>query len=80
MSSGKGPETLYAGLKLNDNEWHTVRVVRRGKTYKLTVDDDVAEGTYLGLSLKKCLVLSVGHAHMGGGAGLNELQRKDGAV
>lgn len=47
MFPGKGPETLYAGLKLNDNEWHTVRVVRRGKTYKLTVDDDVAEGTYL---------------------------------
>jgi len=47
LFSGKGPETLYAGQKLNDNEWHTVRVVRRGKTYKLTVDDDVAEGTYL---------------------------------
>uniref|UniRef100_H3CEV5 Neurexin 3a n=1 Tax=Tetraodon nigroviridis TaxID=99883 RepID=H3CEV5_TETNG len=42
-NTSKGPETLYAGLKLNDNEWHTVRVVRRGKTYKLTVDDDVAE-------------------------------------
>lgn len=41
---GKGPETLYAGQKLNDNEWHTVRVVRRGKNLKLTVDDDVAEG------------------------------------
>ncbi|OBS56872.1 hypothetical protein A6R68_12003, partial [Neotoma lepida] len=40
----KGPETLYAGQKLNDNEWHTVRVVRRGKSLKLTVDDDVAEG------------------------------------
>ncbi|XP_041810574.1 neurexin 3a isoform X6 [Chelmon rostratus] len=38
-NSSKGPETLYAGQKLNDNEWHTVRVVRRGKTYKLTVDD-----------------------------------------
>lgn len=46
--SGKGPETLYAGQKLNDNEWHTVRVIRRGKSYKLTVDDDVAEGTILG--------------------------------
>lgn len=43
-SLGKGPETLYAGQKLNDNEWHTVRVVRRGKSLKLTVDDDVAEG------------------------------------
>uniref|UniRef100_A0A671X6L9 Neurexin 3a n=1 Tax=Sparus aurata TaxID=8175 RepID=A0A671X6L9_SPAAU len=44
----KGPETLYAGQKLNDNEWHTVRVVRRGKTYKLMVDDDVAEGQMVG--------------------------------
>ncbi|XP_056914168.1 neurexin 3a isoform X4 [Takifugu flavidus] len=47
-NTSKGPETLYAGLKLNDNEWHTVRVVRRGKTYKLTVDDDVAEGQMAG--------------------------------
>ncbi|XP_078145787.1 neurexin 3a isoform X16 [Centroberyx gerrardi] len=47
-NSSKGPETLYAGQKLNDNEWHTVRVVRRGKTYKLTVDDDVAEGQMAG--------------------------------
>uniref|UniRef100_A0A8B9JAP9 Neurexin 3b n=1 Tax=Astyanax mexicanus TaxID=7994 RepID=A0A8B9JAP9_ASTMX len=43
-NSSKGPETLYAGQKLNDNEWHSVRVVRRGKNFKLTVDDDVAEG------------------------------------
>ncbi|KAM8737024.1 neurexin 3a isoform 1-T2 [Acanthopagrus schlegelii] len=47
-NSSKGPETLYAGQKLNDNEWHTVRVVRRGKTYKLMVDDDVAEGQMVG--------------------------------
>ncbi|KAM6973523.1 neurexin-3a-like isoform 7-T7 [Aplochiton taeniatus] len=47
-NSSKGPETLYAGQKLNDNEWHTVRVVRRGKNYKLTVDDDVAEGQMAG--------------------------------
>ncbi|XP_033990654.1 neurexin 3a [Trematomus bernacchii] len=47
-NSSKGPENLYAGQKLNDNEWHTVRVVRRGKTYKLTVDDDVAEGQMVG--------------------------------
>ncbi|KAM3871113.1 neurexin 3a isoform 2-T2 [Diretmus argenteus] len=47
-NSSKGPETLYAGQKLNDNEWHTVRVVRRGKTYKLMVDDDVAEGQMAG--------------------------------
>ncbi|XP_056676737.1 neurexin 3 isoform X15 [Monodelphis domestica] len=48
VNLGKGPETLYAGQKLNDNEWHTVRVVRRGKNLKLTVDDDVAEGTMVG--------------------------------
>uniref|UniRef100_A0A8C2AI63 Neurexin 3a n=1 Tax=Cyprinus carpio TaxID=7962 RepID=A0A8C2AI63_CYPCA len=47
-NSSKGPETLYAGQKLNDNEWHTVRVIRRGKSYKLTVDDDVAEGQMVG--------------------------------
>ncbi|XP_048806041.1 neurexin 3 isoform X7 [Lagopus muta] len=47
-NASKGPETLYAGQKLNDNEWHTVRVVRRGKSLKLVVDDDVAEGTMVG--------------------------------
>ncbi|XP_035277687.1 neurexin-3-like isoform X14 [Anguilla anguilla] len=47
-NSSKGPETLYAGSKLNDNEWHAVRVLRRGKNYKLTVDDDVAEGQMMG--------------------------------
>uniref|UniRef100_A0AAY5JXW9 Neurexin 1 n=1 Tax=Esox lucius TaxID=8010 RepID=A0AAY5JXW9_ESOLU len=35
----KGPETIFSGVGLNDNEWHTVRVVRRGKSLKLTVDD-----------------------------------------
>ncbi|XP_026857299.2 neurexin 3a isoform X10 [Electrophorus electricus] len=48
VNLGKGPEALYAGHKLNDNEWHTVRVIRRGKSYKLTVDDDVAEGQMVG--------------------------------
>ncbi|XP_058468559.1 neurexin-3b isoform X3 [Solea solea] len=43
-NTSKGPEVLYAGQKLNDNEWHSVRVLRRGKTFKLTVDDDMAEG------------------------------------
>uniref|UniRef100_A0A8C9SZ31 Neurexin 3a n=1 Tax=Scleropages formosus TaxID=113540 RepID=A0A8C9SZ31_SCLFO len=47
-NSSKGPETLFAGQKLNDNEWHTVRVIRRGKNYKLMVDDDVAEGQMVG--------------------------------
>uniref|UniRef100_A0A668AHE4 Neurexin 1b n=2 Tax=Myripristis murdjan TaxID=586833 RepID=A0A668AHE4_9TELE len=38
-TSSKGPETIFAGQNLNDNEWHTVRVFRRGKSLKLTVDD-----------------------------------------
>ncbi|XP_060943114.1 neurexin-1a-like isoform X3 [Limanda limanda] len=38
-TSSKGPETIFAGQNLNDNEWHTVRVYRRGKSLKLTVDD-----------------------------------------
>lgn len=44
--AGKGPETIFAGQNLNDNEWHTVRVFRRGKSLKLTVDDLLpVEGT-----------------------------------
>lgn len=37
--TGKGPETIFAGQNLNDNEWHTVRVSRREKSLKLSVDD-----------------------------------------
>ncbi|XP_064847704.1 neurexin-3b isoform X5 [Oncorhynchus masou masou] len=47
-NTSKGPETLYAGQKLNDNDWHSVRVVRRGKNFKLTVDEDMSEGTVTG--------------------------------
>ncbi|XP_034435229.1 neurexin 3b isoform X18 [Hippoglossus hippoglossus] len=47
-NTSKGPEVLYAGQKLNDNDWHAVRVVRRGKNFKLTVDDDMAEGQMAG--------------------------------
>lgn len=44
--AGKGPETIFAGQNVNDNEWHTVRVFRRGKSLKLTVDDLLpVEGT-----------------------------------
>uniref|UniRef100_A0A672T2G9 Neurexin-3b-like n=1 Tax=Sinocyclocheilus grahami TaxID=75366 RepID=A0A672T2G9_SINGR len=43
-NTSKGPETLYAGQKVNDNDWHSVKVMRRGKNLKLIVDDDVAEG------------------------------------
>ncbi|XP_019726157.1 neurexin-1a isoform X11 [Hippocampus comes] len=39
VNLGKGPETIFAGQNLNDNEWHTVRVFRRGKNLTLTVDD-----------------------------------------
>ncbi|XP_030626536.1 neurexin-1a-like isoform X8 [Chanos chanos] len=38
-TTSKGPETIFAGQNLNDNEWHTVRVMRRGKSLKLSVDD-----------------------------------------
>ncbi|XP_072895450.1 neurexin 3a isoform X38 [Hemitrygon akajei] len=48
VNLGKGPETLYAGQKLNDNDWHAVRVVRRGKHLKLMVDEVTAEGQMLG--------------------------------
>ncbi|XP_063758271.1 neurexin 3b isoform X5 [Eleginops maclovinus] len=47
-NTSKGPEVLYAGQKLNDNEWHSVRVIRRGKNFKLTVDEDMAEGQMAG--------------------------------
>ncbi|XP_054618189.1 neurexin-3b isoform X12 [Dunckerocampus dactyliophorus] len=47
-NTSKGPEVLYAGQKLNDNDWHSVRVVRRGKNFKLIVDDDMAEGQMAG--------------------------------
>lgn len=43
-AAGKGPETLFAGHKLNDNEWHTVRVLRRGKSLQLSVDNVTVEG------------------------------------
>uniref|UniRef100_A0A4W4G9Q7 Neurexin 1 n=1 Tax=Electrophorus electricus TaxID=8005 RepID=A0A4W4G9Q7_ELEEL len=39
QSTCKGPETIFVGQNLNDNEWHTVRVVRRGKSLKLMMDD-----------------------------------------
>ncbi|XP_077566311.1 neurexin-3b-like isoform X16 [Stigmatopora nigra] len=48
VNLGKGPEVLYAGQKLNDNEWHSVRVVRRGKNIKLIVGDDISEGEMAG--------------------------------
>ncbi|XP_032992064.1 neurexin-2-beta isoform X21 [Lacerta agilis] len=44
----KGPETLFAGHKLNDNEWHTVRVLRRGKNLQLSVDNVTVEGQMAG--------------------------------
>ncbi|XP_041035813.1 neurexin-1-like isoform X1 [Carcharodon carcharias] len=44
----KGPEMLYAGQKMNDNEWHTVRVIRRGKGLQLSVDNITVEGQMAG--------------------------------
>lgn len=46
LTTGKGPETLFAGQKLNDNEWHTVKVVRRGKSLQLSVDNVTVEGQW----------------------------------
>ncbi|KAI4808421.1 hypothetical protein KUCAC02_000481, partial [Chaenocephalus aceratus] len=43
VNLGKGPETLFAGQKLNDNEWHTVKVVRRGMNLQLSVDNVTVE-------------------------------------
>ncbi|KAM8882517.1 neurexin-2-beta isoform 13-T14 [Synchiropus picturatus] len=47
-SLSKGPEMLFAGQKLNDNEWHTVKVVRRGKSLQLSVDNVTVEGQMTG--------------------------------
>ncbi|KAM9847109.1 LOW QUALITY PROTEIN: neurexin-2-beta [Aulostomus maculatus] len=44
----KGPELLLLGEKLNDNEWHTVKVVRRGKNLQLSVDNVTVEGLMTG--------------------------------
>lgn len=49
-TTGKGPETLFAGQKLNDNEWHTVKVVRRGKSLQLSVDNVTVEGETFSVS------------------------------
>nr|XP_043897321.1 neurexin-2-like isoform X10 [Solea senegalensis] len=44
----KGPEILVIGEKLNDNEWHSVKVVRRGKNLQLSVDNVTVEGHMTG--------------------------------
>ncbi|XP_071372123.1 neurexin-2-beta isoform X13 [Centroberyx affinis] len=48
VNLGKGPEILLVGQKLNDNEWHTVKVVRRGKNLQLSVDNVTVEGHMTG--------------------------------
>ncbi|XP_041948032.1 neurexin 2a isoform X11 [Alosa sapidissima] len=48
VNLGKGPETLLAGRKLNDNEWHSVKVVRRGKSLQLSVDNETVDGQMTG--------------------------------
>lgn len=58
--TGKGPETMFAGQNLNDNEWHTVRVIRRGKSLKLSVDDlPTVEGILICFLLFFCFILTV---------------------
>ncbi|XP_066426397.1 neurexin-2-beta isoform X2 [Molothrus aeneus] len=44
----KGPETLFAGQRLDDNEWHSVRVARRGRSLQLAVDNVTVEGQLSG--------------------------------
>uniref|UniRef100_A0A8C1VPK6 Neurexin 2 n=1 Tax=Cyprinus carpio TaxID=7962 RepID=A0A8C1VPK6_CYPCA len=44
----KGPEILLAGQKLNDNEWHSVKVTRRGRNLQLSVDNVTVEGQMTG--------------------------------
>lgn len=44
LLTGKGPEVLLAGDKLNDNEWHSVKVLRRGRNLLLSVDNATVEG------------------------------------
>uniref|UniRef100_A0A3P8VI31 Neurexin 2 n=1 Tax=Cynoglossus semilaevis TaxID=244447 RepID=A0A3P8VI31_CYNSE len=48
VNLGKGPEVLLVGEKLNDNEWHAVKVVRRGKNLQLSVDNVTVEGHMYG--------------------------------
>ncbi|XP_056602316.1 neurexin 2b isoform X3 [Triplophysa dalaica] len=44
----KGPEVLTAGQKLNDNDWHSVKVIRRGRNLQLSVDNITVEGQMTG--------------------------------
>ncbi|XP_030921577.1 neurexin-2-like, partial [Geospiza fortis] len=48
LNLGKGPETLFAGQRLDDNEWHSVRVARRGRSLQLAVDNVTVEGDTAG--------------------------------
>ncbi|XP_067303727.1 neurexin 2b isoform X8 [Pseudorasbora parva] len=48
VNLGKGPEILTAGQKLNDNEWHSVKVIRRGRNLHLSVDNVTVEGQMTG--------------------------------
>uniref|UniRef100_A0A8C2CNU7 Neurexin 2 n=1 Tax=Cyprinus carpio TaxID=7962 RepID=A0A8C2CNU7_CYPCA len=48
VNLGKGPEILLAGQKLNDNEWHSVKVTRRGRNLQLSVDNVTVEGQMTG--------------------------------
>ncbi|XP_066426402.1 neurexin-2-beta isoform X7 [Molothrus aeneus] len=48
LNLGKGPETLFAGQRLDDNEWHSVRVARRGRSLQLAVDNVTVEGQLSG--------------------------------
>lgn len=42
-NGGEAFMTQYRGIRLNDNQWHTIVVEKRGKFIALTVDDEPPE-------------------------------------
>lgn len=41
LNLGDGEKVLFAGHGLNDNQWHTLRISRRGRSMKMRVDDEL---------------------------------------
>ena len=45
---GDTDQKVFAGSNLNDNQWHTLKFQRRGKTVELALDDKRPMiGTYI---------------------------------
>ncbi|KAI8515076.1 Neurexin-2 [Branchiostoma belcheri] len=55
FNPGPGPDFLYGGEGLDDNNWHTVQLRRRGRQLNLRVDDLDALGGGLFLLLQRTL-------------------------